>query len=284
MRLASLPYGLCVPPTAFTPEPVRRRVAGMKQILLMMVVLCMSGCGKKFPDRADVIGAYELSEGSKTLRLEFKADGIVHSYMNGIFADARLATWALNEGEVRMINQYGQCLVYRVEPDGSLTAIRKEFVKPNGEKWSKDFPASEQKNLLKVSDHRREARRAEESKQIQSRPQPASGEPEECEHIWSKWESFSRNPERKPSGGLTPWAVKDWRRRFPDQTKGRSDDEIAATILQSKPKYAILYPELVRFRERERARALPKHIPTTGGRPVAYQERRCSTCGKLDRN
>ena len=27
-----------VPPTAFTPEPVRRRVAGMKQILLMVVL------------------------------------------------------------------------------------------------------------------------------------------------------------------------------------------------------------------------------------------------------
>jgi len=106
-------------------------------------------CAHLSTSRADVIGAYEFSEGSKTLRLEFKADGIVHSYMNGIFADARLATWALNEGEVRMINQYGQCLVYRVEPDGSLTAIRSEFVKPNGEKWSKDFPASEQKNLLK---------------------------------------------------------------------------------------------------------------------------------------
>ena len=35
------------PPTAFTPEPVRRRVAGMKQILLMMAVVALVGCGKK---------------------------------------------------------------------------------------------------------------------------------------------------------------------------------------------------------------------------------------------
>ena len=44
MRLASLPYGLCIPPTAFTPEPVRRRVAGMKQILLMIAVVALVGC------------------------------------------------------------------------------------------------------------------------------------------------------------------------------------------------------------------------------------------------
>jgi hypothetical protein len=35
------------PPTAFTPEPVRRRVAGMKQILLMIAVVALVGCGKK---------------------------------------------------------------------------------------------------------------------------------------------------------------------------------------------------------------------------------------------
>ena len=50
---------------------------------------------------------------------------------------------------------------------------------------------------------------------------------------------------------MTPWAVQDWRRRFPDQTKGRSDEEIASAILQSNPNFAILYPELVRFRDRE---------------------------------
>ncbi len=32
------------PPTAFTPEPVRRRVAGMKQILLMIAVVALVGC------------------------------------------------------------------------------------------------------------------------------------------------------------------------------------------------------------------------------------------------
>ena len=31
------------PPTAFTPEPVRRRVAGMKQILLMIAVVALVG-------------------------------------------------------------------------------------------------------------------------------------------------------------------------------------------------------------------------------------------------
>ena len=35
------------PPTAFTPEPVWRRVAGMKQILLMIAVVALVGCGKK---------------------------------------------------------------------------------------------------------------------------------------------------------------------------------------------------------------------------------------------
>jgi hypothetical protein len=33
-------------PTAFTPEPVRRRVAGMKQMLLMITVVALVGCGK----------------------------------------------------------------------------------------------------------------------------------------------------------------------------------------------------------------------------------------------
>jgi internalin A len=35
------------PPTAFTPEPVRRKVAGMKQILLILAVVALVGCGKK---------------------------------------------------------------------------------------------------------------------------------------------------------------------------------------------------------------------------------------------
>jgi hypothetical protein len=34
------------PPTAFTPEPVRRRVTGMKQFLLMIAVVALVGCGK----------------------------------------------------------------------------------------------------------------------------------------------------------------------------------------------------------------------------------------------
>jgi len=50
---------------------------------------------------------------------------------------------------------------------------------------------------------------------------------------------------------MTPWAVQDWRRRFPDQTKGRSDDEIAAAILQANAGFEHLYPELTRFRDRE---------------------------------
>jgi len=33
-----------LPPTAFTPEPVRRRLAGMKRILLMIAVVVV-GCG-----------------------------------------------------------------------------------------------------------------------------------------------------------------------------------------------------------------------------------------------
>ena len=32
-----------LPPTAFTPESVRRRVAGMKQILLMIAVVALVG-------------------------------------------------------------------------------------------------------------------------------------------------------------------------------------------------------------------------------------------------
>jgi len=46
---------------------------------------------------------------------------------------------------------------------------------------------------------------------------------------------------------MTPWAVDDWRRRFPDQTKGRSDEEIAAAILTANPSWATLYPELKAF-------------------------------------
>jgi hypothetical protein len=35
------------PPTAFTPGPVKRRVAGMKQILLILAMVALVGCGKK---------------------------------------------------------------------------------------------------------------------------------------------------------------------------------------------------------------------------------------------
>jgi hypothetical protein len=38
-----LPPLLLASPTAFTPEPVRRRVAGMKQILLMIAVVALVG-------------------------------------------------------------------------------------------------------------------------------------------------------------------------------------------------------------------------------------------------
>ena len=44
------------PPTAFTPEPVRRRVAGMKQVLLMIAVGALVGCGKKEPARDQAMG------------------------------------------------------------------------------------------------------------------------------------------------------------------------------------------------------------------------------------
>ena len=46
MRLASLPYGLCVPPTAFTPEPVRRRVAGMETAFFFLAgLVCLAWVG-----------------------------------------------------------------------------------------------------------------------------------------------------------------------------------------------------------------------------------------------
>jgi hypothetical protein len=56
VRLASLPYGLA-PPTAFTPEPVRRRVAGMKHILLMIAVVALVGCEKATKEKAAKIKA-----------------------------------------------------------------------------------------------------------------------------------------------------------------------------------------------------------------------------------
>ena len=112
----------------------------------------------------------------------------------------------------------------------------------------------------------------------------APGEPDECEHIWSIWESFSRNPVGVTEDGFVvfvPFAVQDWRRRYPDQSRGRSDGQIARDILASNPNFPTLYPELVRFADRNPTEPVPKYIPTTGELLVAYQTRTCSKCGKF---
>jgi len=36
------------PPTAFTPEPVRRRVSGMKQVLLLTLLLTLTASAFEF--------------------------------------------------------------------------------------------------------------------------------------------------------------------------------------------------------------------------------------------
>jgi hypothetical protein len=43
MDLPSQFFSTKSPPTAFTPEPVRRRVAGMKQILLILMAVALVG-------------------------------------------------------------------------------------------------------------------------------------------------------------------------------------------------------------------------------------------------
>ena len=40
-------YSFLRPPTVFTPEPVRRKLAHMKQFLLILAVVALAGCGKE---------------------------------------------------------------------------------------------------------------------------------------------------------------------------------------------------------------------------------------------
>jgi hypothetical protein len=79
------------------------------------------------------------------------------------------------------------------------------------------------------------------------------GEPDDCEHTWSKWKSFSLNLKY------------DW---FRESQIAKMSPEFKASYLREHPDY----------------KPQTQYIKTTNGLRVAYQERTCSTCGKLDRN
>ena len=64
-----------LPPTALTPVPVRRRVAGMKQILLMIAVVALVGCGKSLDER--IVGAW--GESPEELWV-FEPNGVVYGW------------------------------------------------------------------------------------------------------------------------------------------------------------------------------------------------------------
>lgn len=85
-------------------------------------------------------------------------------------------------------------------------------------------------------------------------------EPDDCEHDWGKWKSFSRNP---------AWTTTIWMDEDREFAKVAYNRKIEAE--RGEP----LTPWPVRT---------PQYIQTTGEMVVAYQTRTCSKCGKLQRN
>ena len=114
-------------------------VGGVKAVILLLVVVCV-GCGKdketqtktKVADsnstnsikeltlREKVVGEYEHRQGEDTIKGIFLENGVHEVYSNGMKAEIE-AKWKISKDGELHIEWFGNFVVLRINPDGSLT-------------------------------------------------------------------------------------------------------------------------------------------------------------------
>ena len=101
----------------------------MKNIILVIVVLFVMGCGKLQPPLTPqqmaekVIGEYQYTQGDNSFRLAFPEKGIAEWYSNGKQL-GKGVNWGISgDGELHIDNLDIGTLVYRINKDGSITQI-----------------------------------------------------------------------------------------------------------------------------------------------------------------
>tara|TARA_Y100001934_G_scaffold143649_1_gene172593 strand:+ start:712 stop:1098 length:387 start_codon:yes stop_codon:yes gene_type:complete len=123
----------------------------LSSVLPIFFLLGWTGCSGSETQQSDLVGTYETNRDGMQIKYVLKEDGFVENYLNGSRKGTKVVTWVYSEGVVRLINQQGMVILFRVNEDGSLTCTGKEIVGADGAKWSKEFQVSEQIQFKKTS-------------------------------------------------------------------------------------------------------------------------------------
>ena len=92
----------------------------MKYITLIIGLLVI-GCGNSAEKK--VIGEYELKEDGNTERVVLLDNGIMELYKNGK-KDEVEHKWSISkEGEIHATDSEGDIFIFRINKDGSITAV-----------------------------------------------------------------------------------------------------------------------------------------------------------------
>ena len=111
----------------------------MKYITLIIGLL-VAGCGKTEEDK--VVGTYEHKKGGYTFKWVFLENGIIETTA---FAKTDGGTWKMVGNEVHVAEEGKSIAVFKIEPNGDLTAIA-EIIRTKRE----DLPKEDQMTLKKI--------------------------------------------------------------------------------------------------------------------------------------
>ena len=102
---------------------------GMKQILVMMLLVALVGCGKK-DSSGNVVGEYQTKTFFGTMKSVIHENGVVRDYMNGKLKDE--GKWSIVNGELHLVYEAGSEVggggdavtqICKIKSDGSYAVI-----------------------------------------------------------------------------------------------------------------------------------------------------------------
>ena len=109
----------------------------MKTLVLLSTILLLGACATNTnkensttakhvkeltPEEKKIVGTYELKNGGDTFRNVFLDNGVLEAFENGKKCEEEYK-WIIVGKEVHVEWGNGRVLVYRINPDGSLTDI-----------------------------------------------------------------------------------------------------------------------------------------------------------------
>ena len=131
-------------------------------ISILVILLVATGCASLFPsshtpqgtdtkpvkeptpEEKKVVGTYELKRGTNTYRMVFLDNGVAERYHNGSL-DTVKAKWFIGDKVLYFAYSTGAMTVYRINPDGKLTASSQ---RANGEHGF--VKAEEEQHSIKI--------------------------------------------------------------------------------------------------------------------------------------